>query len=134
MTPSKDGQLWQDNNNTDTSVVRGDDKSFGDAGVATGMSPGAPVWTDAKSLDRDAVNREGGFGSEANSDPMFDRFKHEDEGEGGGFGDIDGNKETSSTNSADVVAGSALPFGGAKSDPEFERYPNAGSQEDVGSK
>ncbi len=127
MTPSKDGQLWQDNNNTDTSVVRGDDKGFGDAGVSTGMSPGAPVWTEGRSTDRDATNRVDGFGAEAQSDPMFDRFKHEENS----MSDIDANMGSGSE-SPESVASAALA--GAKSDPEFARYPSAASQEDVGSK
>lgn len=132
--PKNDGTLVFDNpGQEDAYTVRGDTSAFGGSTTSRPMDGGgAPIWTDGRSTDGNATNSLGGFGGEADSDPMFDRFKHEDEGEGGGFSDIDGNKETSSTNVADSVSSSSLD--GAKSDPEFERYPNASSQEDVGSK
>jgi hypothetical protein len=126
--PPNDGTLIFDNPGKDSAYdVRGDPKALSDAGVNTGMSPGAPVWLNGMSTDGDAINRVGGFNGEADSDPMFDRFKPELSS----MSDIDAN---CGTGSEAPEAVSHVVLSGADSDPEFERYPNASSQEDEGTK
>ncbi len=121
--PPNDGTLWQDNDNKDTTVVRGDSKAFGEAGSNTGMDPGSPVALLGMSIDRDATNSKGGFGSEADSDPMFDCFKPELVS----MSDIDANQGTGSE-SPESVSSSNLVDGGAKSDPMFQDTPDEQSE------
>ena len=134
--PPNDGDLRQHNNDTgkyneSNTVVQGDTKGFGSG--TSFPAEDAPVWLDGLSIDKDATNRVDGFGNETNSDPMFDRFKHELDS----MSDIDANKG-GGTNHADSVSSDGM--GGdrsstTKSDPMFERYPSADSDDDdVGSK
>jgi len=130
--PPNDGTLIFDNPGKDNAYdVRGDPKALSDAGVNTGMSPGAPVWLEGKSLDQDATNSLGNFSADTKSDPMFDRFKHETIGDGD-----QANRDSESGGDAKDAPEkvSSMVLSGADSDPEFERYPNASSQEDEGTK
>jgi len=117
--PPNDGELWQDNDNTDTTVVRGDSKGFGEAGSKTGFDTSAPVWLEGFSVDGNAVNAMGAIGAESKSDPMFDRFKPEvvQSSES----DIDANRG-GGTNSPDSVASGGFP-GSTDSDPEDQDLP-----------
>jgi len=102
--------------------VRGDPKGFDfkDVGEREGFSVGAPVWLEGRSVDRDAVNRVGGFGGETASDPMFDKFKHEENS----MSDIDANRGSGSE-AAESVSSGSLPSddSGTHSDPMGERLP-----------
>jgi hypothetical protein len=115
----KNGTLIQNNDNKDAYTVRGDSKGFGDAGSTTGMDPGASVWLEGMSLDANATNAKGGFSGEADSDPMFDRFKPEMIS----MSDIDANRGSGSE-SPESVSSSPLVDGGAKSDPMYQELPN----------
>ena len=111
-------------------VRGGNFDKFGDAGERSGCGADtpAPIWTDGRSLDKDAVNAMGAVG-DTGSDPMFDRFKTEKTGWG-----ITDNRTDGGTNSGDSVSSDKLSgdtWGkGADSDPEFENYPAKGSDEE----
>lgn len=107
-----DNMLWQSNNNTDTTVVRGDAKGFGGSENSSPTVSGAPVFTDGNSLDANATNSKGAVG-DTGSDPMFDRFKHFATG---GADEVN----FSGSNSATSVASTSIPSG---SDPMFQEMP-----------
>lgn len=98
-------------------VVRGDSKGFGEAGEKTGMNPGAPVWTEGRSVDGDAVNSLGAIGGDTKSDSMFEKFAREDRP------GADKNNQTGSE-ASESVPGSSLVEGGADSDPKWQELPN----------
>ena len=52
--------------------LRGDTKSMPDRGTSTGMDPGADIPLEGMSIDPDAINRLGGMGNAAKSDPAND--------------------------------------------------------------
>jgi hypothetical protein len=92
---------------TDASVVRGDTKGFGDAGINTGMDPGAPVSTVGHDVSRDAVNAMGSIAGATGSDPMFEKFYRDDT--------LSGSNSPESVGSASFSAGS---------DPQEEEMPS----------
>jgi hypothetical protein len=100
---------------TDAYTVRGDTGSFGSG--TSFPSDGVPQWTDGKSTDGNAVNALGKL-SGTDSDPMFDKFKHEAKGW------EDQVNADSNGQSGASVSHSALVEGGAKSDPQGQELAN----------
>ena len=96
---------------TDAYTVRGDTRGFAGSETSGPMDSGAPVALEGKSVDRDATNSLGQIGQASQSDPMFDKFKHEMSDEGGGMSDIDSNKGSGSESPTPVAStGLALPM------------------------
>jgi hypothetical protein len=60
--PNKDGS------------IRGDTNDLPDRGTSTGMNPGADPVTDGMSTEPEAINRAGGMGDAAKSDPQGTSF------------------------------------------------------------
>jgi hypothetical protein len=123
-TPAKNGY---DLNNGPAEMWEGEARGngafdFKDAGVRTGFgSSGAPEWLDGKSIDVDAINVKGSITADCRSDPMFDRFKHEETSWA-----IDANRTNGGTNAGDKVPSGSFPSddGGTHSDPKFVHMPH----------
>ncbi len=95
--------------NGDAYTIRGGEE-VGGSTTSSPMESGAPVFTDGASLDANAVNSRGSF-SDAKSDPMFDKFKHDKTSWEADALHAQGSESPAS------VPSSALIEGGAKSDP-----------------
>lgn len=100
---------------SDAYTVRGDTGSFGGSTTTRPMDAPAPIWTDGCSTDGNATNSKGAL-SGTDSDPMFDKFKHEAKGW------EDQVDAMSNGQSGASVAHVALD--GADSDPMFQNDPN----------
>jgi hypothetical protein len=105
---------------TDAYTVRGDTKGFAGSENSSPMDSPAPIWLEGMSVDANATNSMGAVGG-TDSDPMFDKFKHE----------ATGNEDQilqAGSNSADGVASTSIPSG---SDPMFEEVPHDNSVNNV---
>jgi hypothetical protein len=98
----------------DAYTVRGDTGGFGSG--TSFPNVGAPSWTNGRSTDGNATNSLGAVGG-TESDPMFDKFKHEATG-----WEDQVNAQGSQTGAS--VAHSQLIEGGGKSDPMFKELPD----------
>jgi hypothetical protein len=128
VIPPNDGDLWKGREVREQvggftfleGEARGGKTMASGNSTGTGLNPGAPVWLEGRSVDANAINRVGGFGGETSSDPMFDKFKHEENS----MSDIDANRGTGSESPEKVSSGS-LPSddSGTHSDPLEDRLP-----------
>ena len=127
--PADNGTLWKGREVREQvggftfleGMARGDREPKGSDETREGMSPGAPVWTDGMSIDCDAINASGGgLVADCKSDPMFDKFKHEETS-----WDITANRTNGGRNTPDSVSHSSLPSddSGTHSDPAYEHMP-----------
>ena len=109
--PPNDGDLWKGREVRENvggftfleGMARGDKSSDSPKMGTSFPSTAAPIWLDGMSVDENAINRAGGFGSEAQSAPMFDKFKHEENS----MSDIDANQGSGSESPDKVSSTSA---------------------------
>jgi hypothetical protein len=111
--PPNDGDLIR-GGYTD-GVIRGDTKGFGSGTSVPAV--GAPMTTEGRSTDQDATNSLGGFSGEADSDPMFDKFKYEEKD----MSDIDANQAEGSESPTPVAS---TKMSGTDSNPQEQELPD----------